>query len=83
MYDELYKNQRSWASSSNAVPIFESYATTLGLDMNKFKTDFASSTVNGTINADVSEGKTKYGADSTPTFILNGKVLNNTDVGSV
>lgn len=83
MYDELYKNQSSWASSSNAVPIFESYASTLGLDMNKFKADFASSAVNGTINADISEGKTKYEADSTPTFVLNGKVLKNTEVGTV
>lgn len=83
MYDELYKNQSSWSSSNNPVPVFENYATNLGLDMAKFKSDFASSSVNDTINADLSEGKSKYSVDSTPTFILNGEKLKNTDVGSI
>lgn len=85
MYDLIYKNQSSWRSGvvSNAVPVFESYAQGLGLDMNKFKEDFASATVNSTINADQSEGKSKYKIDSTPTFVLNGQVLKNTDIGSI
>ena len=83
MYDQLYKNQSSWNEISNAVPVFESYASSLGLDLGKFKTDFASQEVNDTINADLSEGKSKYNVNSTPTFILNGQVLKNTDIGSV
>lgn len=85
MYDQLYKNQSSWKGSvvSNPVPVFESYAQSLGLDMTKFKSDFASTNVNSTINADQAEGKTKYKADSTPTFVLNGQVLKNSDIGSL
>lgn len=83
MYDQLYKNQGSWSEISNPVPVFESYATSLGLNLDKFKTDFASQAVNDTINADLAEGKSKYSVDSTPTFVLNGQVLKNSDIGSV
>lgn len=83
MYDELYKNQNSWSDSNNPIPIFENYASILGLDIQKFKTDFASANVNDTINADLSEGKSKYGVDSTPTFILNAEKLKNTDIGTL
>lgn len=83
MYDELYKNQSSWSEINNPVPVFENYATSLGLDLAKFKTDFASSTVNDTINADLKEGKSKYGVDSTPTFVINGEVVKNSDIGSL
>lgn len=83
MYDELYKNQGSWSGISNAVPVFENYASSLGLDSAKFKTDFASQAVNDTINADLAEGKSKYKVDSTPTFTLNGQVLKNSDIGSL
>lgn len=85
MYDQLYKNQSSWKGGvvSNPVPVFEGYAQALGLDMTKFKADFSSAAVNATINADQTEGKTKYKADSTPTFVLNGQVLKNSDIGSL
>lgn len=83
MHDELYNNQAAWSNSNNPVPIFEGYATSLGLDIEKFKTDFASSAVNDTINADTAEGKSKYSVDSTPTFILNGEKLRNTDIGTL
>lgn len=83
MYDQLYKSQSTWSEISNPVPVFESYATSLNLDLAKFKTDFASQAVNDTINADTTEGKSKYKVDSTPTFVLNGQVLKNSDIGSL
>lgn len=83
MYDELYKNQSSWSGLSNPIPAFEGYATNLGLDLTKFKADFTSATVNATINADLSEGKTKYKVDATPTFVLNGEVLDNAEIGTL
>jgi len=83
MYDLLYQNQTSWAQLTNPLPVFESYAKSLKLDMAKYKTDFNSEAVNDTINADIKEGKDKYGANSTPTFILNGQKLVNTEIGSL
>lgn len=82
MYDLLYENQRSWASLSSPVSLFEGYAKSLSLDLTKYKADFSSEVVNDTINADVALGKSTYKANSTPTFVLDGKVLNSSEVGS-
>ena len=75
MHDLLYEQQNSWQGSTNVEPVFEQYATELGLNLTKFKTDYASSAVNNVINADESEG-TKLGVQGTPTFFLQGKQLN-------
>lgn len=83
MYELLYQNQSSWKTLTNTVPTFETYAKSLGLDMTKFKADFASEVTNDVIQADIAEGKSKYKANSTPTFILNGKKLDNTEIGSL
>jgi protein-disulfide isomerase len=44
--------------------------------MEKYKTDFASEATNNIINADIKEGQ-KIGANSTPTFVLNGQKIEN------
>ena len=83
MYELLYQNQSSWSSLSSPVTLFEGYATTIGLDSAKYKLDFASEVVNDTINADIAEGKSKYKVNSTPTFVLNGQKLDNSEIGSL
>lgn len=83
MHDLLYTNQNTWKDLTNPVPLFEDYATQLGLNLEKFKADFSSQAVNDTINADVRQGKDEYDANSTPTFILNGQKLENGEVGSI
>lgn len=75
MYDLLFQNQDAWSESSTARSIFEQYAAQLGLDVEKFKTDFASEQVNDTINADVAAYKKTGEPMSTPTFFLNGKKI--------
>lgn len=82
MHDMLYENQDEWAALSSAQPTFEQYAITLGLDIAKFKDDFASKTVNDIINADKKDGEDR-GVDGTPTYFLNGEKLNNSDIGTV
>ena len=74
MHDMLYETQSSWEGSSAAVAIFESYAKQIGLNIQKYKTDFASSEVNEIINADFAEGQ-KLGVEGTPTFYLEGKEI--------
>ncbi len=76
MHDLLYQNQNSWSASSDPNPYFVQYATSLGLDITKFKQDMASQAVLNTINADTSEVQA-FGASGTPTFILNGKKIEN------
>lgn len=74
MHDKLYETQQQWAQLSDVKTAFESIASQLGLNMTKFRTDYASDTVNSTINADIGEGQ-KIGANSTPTFVLDGKKI--------
>jgi protein-disulfide isomerase len=73
MHDKLYVNQTTWSESKNATAVFDTYAKDLGLDVTKFQKDFASSAVNNAINADLAAFD-KIGDDkATPTFYLNGK----------
>lgn len=74
MHDALYETQQQWSSQSNAVPIFEQFAKQIGLNLTKYKTDFASSKVNDLINADLAEGS-KLNVTGTPAFFLDGKKI--------
>lgn len=74
MHDLLYEGQKSWENTADPQSLFEGYATQLGLNADKFKQDYASSAANDTINADLAEGE-KLGVNSTPSFFLNGKKL--------
>jgi protein-disulfide isomerase len=76
MYNKLYQTQDQWSSGSNAGTIFESFATELGLDIVKFKSDVNSPDANSSINADIKEGQ-KLGVTSTPSFILDGVKIDN------
>lgn len=76
MHDFLFENQDNWkdASTSNVATIFEGYAQQLGINMDQYKTDANSAGVADSINADVKAGQA-LGANSTPTFVLNGTKL--------
>jgi protein-disulfide isomerase len=81
MHDKLYETQdvngtSGWVASNDAFDqYFVGYAQELGLNVNQFKTDFASAKVNGTINADVNKFKKLKLDESTPTFLLDGKQI--------
>lgn len=74
MHDTLYENQDAWESASNPSSIFESYAGSLGLNIDQYRQDVASSETNDRINADIKAGQA-LGATSTPTFVLDGKKI--------
>lgn len=78
MHDALYaqSNWQQWTQSTSASDFFNRLAAQLGLDVNKFKQDYASDAVNGTINADMNEGN-KLDITGTPTFFLDGKKLDS------
>ena len=78
MHDLLYQNQQQWSSASDPSPIFNQYATQLGLNAAQFKSDYGSSKVNDLINADMAEG-TKLGIQGTPTFFIDGKKVEVTN----
>lgn len=76
MYNLLYQNQTTWSGTSDPGTTFRAYAESLGLDMKKYEADVKSAATNDIINADIAAGQ-KLGATSTPTFILDGKKIDN------
>jgi protein-disulfide isomerase len=80
MHDLLYQNQTIWSSSSTAFDYFTQYAQQLKLNTTKFSADYKSTKVNDAINADITAFK-KTGDDmATPTYYLNGKKIENTQL---
>ncbi|MCI0615552.1 DsbA family protein, partial [bacterium] len=69
MHDLLFQNQTNLSSSK-----FEALATTLGLDMEKFKVSIAAHRNKSRIEED-SNLASSAGATGTPTFFINGKKL--------
>ena len=77
MHDLLYENQNSWVPSSNPLTFFDTYASSLGLNVTQFNKDYASNQVDNAINADLGAFNKTGDQLATPTFILDGKSLNN------
>ncbi|MDQ5893500.1 MAG: hypothetical protein QG640_512 [Patescibacteria group bacterium] len=76
MYSMIFETQPEWESVSDAKAVFSGYAQKIGLDMTKYATDVESKEVDEAINADIKSG-IKSGVNSTPTFYVNGKKINN------
>lgn len=75
MHDLMYENQDAWKTQPTVNTVFESFAERLGLNMIQYKADVTAESTAATINADIKEGQ-KVGANSTPTFVINGKKIN-------
>lgn len=83
MHDRLFENQNAWQSTSDPISTFEGYAAAIGIeDLAKFTEDYKGSAVNAIINADLADGRSKNVA-ATPTFSLNGKILDPSPANSV
>ncbi len=77
MHDTLFQDQKSWSERPKADPkIFESYAEKIGLNMDRFKEDVASKEVKERVGRDRAAAN-RLGVDSTPTFFLDGKKIEN------
>lgn len=76
MHDMLYDKQGEWSSNLNARSIFSGYADALGLDRAQFEADLEKVEVQDKILAEYKEGAA-LGVQGTPTFFLNGKMIQN------
>ena len=75
MHDKLYETQSLWGLvSTNQQGLFEGYAKELNLNIDQFKTDYASEAVASRINRDVASAQ-QLGITGTPSFMLNGKKI--------
>ena len=76
MHDLIFQNQSDWSEEKNAAVLFARYAQDLGLDLARFQIDIASDEIKAKIENDYKSG-VKAGVNSTPSFFLNGKKMDN------
>lgn len=76
MHDVLFATQKDWENDANASAKFASYASELGMDVEKFNADLNSDAVKKIIEDDF-QGGIRAGINSTPTFFINGKKMTN------
>jgi protein-disulfide isomerase len=75
MHDLLYAKQKEWGGkTAEDRAVFEQYASTLGLDIEKFKQDMSSDAVKGAVERGLESGEA-LNVRGTPTFFLNGEKL--------
>ena len=72
MHDMIYENQKAWHEVFDARPIFEGYATKIGLNLEQFRQDNSNEIVERRIFLD---GKRAHslGVQGTPTVFMNGR----------
>ena len=76
MHNLLFEKQEEWSQASDLKTVFGDYATIIGLDKEKFIADLSSKEVKNFVNNERHSGE-KAGFSSTPTFVLNGKKIEN------
>ena len=74
MHDTLYKEQTSWSKAPNTRELFESYAGTLGLNMEQFKKDMDSDKARERVDSDHALGDS-LGIKVTPTLFINKRAM--------
>lgn len=76
MHNLIYESQASWESLNveDRTGFFNSLAETIDLDMNKFKVDMADERLVTKMTFDYNVG-IKSGVKATPSFYLNGQLL--------
>lgn len=76
MHAKLYENQLEWANTSGAREIIIGYAESLGLNRDQFLQDLDSREAKDRVEQDLASAK-RLGLNSTPSFFLNGKRIDN------
>ena len=78
MYDVLYQEQVFWSYAPNTRELFESYAGTLGLNLDQFKKDMDSEKAKERVDSDHARGDS-LGVKLTPTLFINNQPLEAKD----
>jgi|SRR5215813_1606906 len=78
MHDVLYREQETWSKAPNARELFESYAGTIGLDLDKFKKDMNGEKASERVDSDRQRGES-LGIQTTPTMFINNQPVEAKD----
>ena len=78
MYDTLYREQAVWSKAPNARELFESYAGTIGVNLDQFKKDVGSDKARQRVDSDVALADS-LGIKVTPTLFINNRPVDAKD----
>ena len=78
MHDVLYREQAVWSKAPNARELFESYAGTIGLNMDQFRKDVDSDKARERVDSDHALADS-LGIKVTPTLFINSHPLDPKD----
>ena len=78
MHDILYREQEVWSKAPNTRELFESYASTIGLDLDKFRKDMDGDQAAARVDADRKRGES-LGIQTTPTLFINNQPVDQKD----
>jgi protein-disulfide isomerase len=78
MHDTLYREQEAWGKAPNARELFESYAGTIGINVDRFKKDMDSDKVRERVDSDHALADF-LGVKATPTLYINSRPLDPKD----
>jgi len=78
MHDMLFREQVVWSSASDAGTLFDSYAETLGLDLNQFRKDLKSDKVRQRIEFDQARAKS-LGVQTAPSLFVDKREMGPND----
>jgi protein-disulfide isomerase len=74
MHDLLFENQKEWSESDDPRPYLNAYATSLGLDLDKFHADADAQSTTDFIRRQATEGK-QGGVTHTPWLVVGDSVV--------
>jgi protein-disulfide isomerase len=78
MHDVLYREQAAWSKAPNARELFESYAGTIGLDLDQFRKDMDGEKARERVDSDHALGDS-LGIKLTPTLYINNRPVDPKD----
>jgi protein-disulfide isomerase len=78
MYDTLYREQAVWSKAPNARELFESYAGTIGVNLDQFKKDVDSDKARERVDSDQALADS-LGIKVTPTLFINNRPVDPKD----
>lgn len=80
--ERLFNSQTEWEDLSDPSEYFSKVASELGLDPAQAREAIKSASYKDKINADLNEG-ISIGVNSTPTFYLNGRKVDQNSIGNL
>ena len=78
MHDMLFREQAVWSSATDPGMLFDTYAETIGLDLNRFRKDVKSDIVRERLDSDQARAKS-LGVETAPTLFVNKREMGPND----